>query len=65
MEPNQFATVAAQAVGARDRLTALARLPERDEKRMAQIGESALFEEALLGALHAHLSEVRIVTHGI
>jgi hypothetical protein len=62
MEPNQFGLLAARAIGARDELTALARLPERDEKRMAQIGETALFEEALLGALHAHLAEVRIVT---
>jgi hypothetical protein len=62
MEPNQFATVAVQTVKAREQLTALARLPERDEARMAQIGETALFEEALLGALHAHLAEVRIVT---
>lgn len=62
MEANQFSVVAAQAIGAREQLTALARLPERDEKRMAQIGATAVFEEALLGALHAHLSEVRIVT---
>ena len=59
---NQFSAVATQAIAARDQLTALARLPERDEKRMAQIGASALFAEALLGALHAHLAEVRIVT---
>ena len=59
---NQFSVVATQAIAARDELSALARLPERDEKRMAQIGTNAVFEEALLGALHAHLAEVRIVT---
>jgi len=61
MEPNDFAVAGAGAIQARERLTALARLPDRDEGRMAAIGETALFEEALLGALRAHLGELKIV----
>ena len=47
---------------ARDRLTMLSRLPSRDEHRMAEIGATALFEEALLGALRAHLAELKMVS---
>jgi len=61
MEPNDFAVAGAQAIEARERLTALARLPARDEQRMAAIGQTALFEEALLGAVRAHLSELKMV----
>ncbi len=32
-----------------------------DEPRMAKIAQAAIFEEALLGALHARLSEMRSV----
>jgi hypothetical protein len=32
-----------------------------DEPRMAKIAQAAIFEEALLGALHARLSEIRSV----
>ena len=61
MEPNAFATVGARTIEAREELTSLARLPDHDERKMAQIGETALFEEALLGALRSHLSELKIV----
>jgi hypothetical protein len=44
MEPNAFAVAGARAIEARENLTALARLPDHDEHKMAQIGESALFE---------------------
>ncbi len=32
-----------------------------DESRMAKIARAAIFEEALLGALHARLTELRSV----
>jgi len=60
MEPNDFAVAGAHALEARDRLTALAQ-QGGDERHMAEIGTTALFEEALLGALRAHLSELKIV----
>ena len=61
MEPNDFAFAGSRALEARDRLTLLSRLPSRDEHRMAEIGATALFEEALLGALRAHLAELKMV----
>jgi len=61
MEQNDFAVAGASAIEARERLTALARLPDHDTKRMAQIGTAAIFEEALLSALKAHLLEVKMV----
>lgn len=61
MEANQFAFVGQRAIEARERLIALAQRPDRDQGRMAEIGTTALFEEALLGALRAHLSELKLV----
>jgi hypothetical protein len=62
---NDFALAASRALGARDRLAALASEARSSrgpgERRMAEIGASALFEEALLGALRAHLAELKAV----
>ena len=60
MEANDFPIAGARVLEARDRLTALAR-GGADERHMAEIGTTALFEEALLGALHAHLAELKLV----
>jgi hypothetical protein len=60
MEANDFSVAAARAIQARDRLTSLAQ-QGGDERHMAEIGTTALFEEALLGALRAHLNELKIV----
>lgn len=51
----------AAALAARDRLGILAKEPARDERRAAKVAKSALFEEALLGALKARLAELRTV----
>ena len=61
MEPNDFAFAGSRALEARERLAMLSRLPDRDERRMAAVGTTALFEEALLGALRAHLAELKLV----
>jgi hypothetical protein len=60
MEANDFALAGARTLEARERLTALAQ-QGGDERHMAEIGTTALFEEALLGALRAHLNELKIV----
>ena len=62
MEANTLDFLGTAAVGARDRLAGLAAqsgMP--DERRMASIGAAALFEEALLTALRAQLTELRTV----
>jgi len=51
----------AAALAARDRLDVLAKEPARDERSAARVAKSALFEEALLGALKARLAELRTV----
>ncbi len=53
---------AAAALAARTNLSHLARGAGVDEPRMAKIAQAAIFEEALLGAMHARLSELRSVT---
>ena len=55
------ATVAA-ARAARTTLSHLTRGSAVDEPRMAKIAQAAIFQEALLGALHARLTEIRSVT---
>ncbi len=60
MESNDFSVVGARTLETRERLTALAQ-QGGDDKHMAAIGTTALFEEALLGALRAHLNELKIV----
>jgi hypothetical protein len=55
------ASTEAAALGARDRLDVLAKEPARDERSAARVAKSALFEEALLGALKARLAELRTV----
>jgi hypothetical protein len=60
MEANDFGFAGARALDARDHLTALAQ-ENGDDRHMAEIGKTALFEEAMLGALRAHLNELKIV----
>jgi hypothetical protein len=52
---------AAAALAGRERLTELAHGASGDERKMARVADAAIFEEALLGALHARLSELRSV----
>jgi len=60
MEANDFSVAGSRALETRERLTALAQAGG-NERHMAEIGTAALFEEALLGALRAHLNELKIV----
>jgi hypothetical protein len=55
------ASTEAAALAARDRLDGLAKAPARDERGAARVAQSALFEEALLGALKSRLAELRTV----
>jgi hypothetical protein len=50
---------AAAAAGARDALTAAA--PAANERTMGAFARQALFAEALLGALKARVSELKLV----
>jgi hypothetical protein len=52
---------AAAALAGRERLTQLAHGAAGDETKMARVAHAAIFEEALLSALHARLSELRSV----
>lgn len=61
MESNSFGSLGVEALAARDRLSAAASLPGAQERRMSAVGSTALFEEALLGALRAHLAELKMV----
>ena len=49
------------ALAARERVEQLAPDAARDERASARLARAALFEEALLGALKAHLAELRTV----
>ena len=51
----------AAALAARDRLDVLAKDPARDERSAAKVAKSALFQEALLGALKSRFAELRSV----
>lgn len=47
--------------------TASAQTPygsQRSDAAMAAVAEKAIFQEALLNALHARLAEIKNVTHG-
>ena len=61
MEANDFSIAASRALEARDRIATMA-AQGIDERKMADLGSTALFEEALLSALHAHLAELKMVT---
>jgi hypothetical protein len=52
---------ASAALAARDRVELAARSAARDERGAAALARSALFEEALLGALKARFAELRTV----
>jgi hypothetical protein len=59
---NDFtASTEAAALAARDRLDLLAKDPARDERSAARVATSALFQEALLGALKSRFAELRSV----
>jgi hypothetical protein len=60
MEANDFGFAGARALETRDHLAHLTQ-QGGDERHMAEIGKAALFEEALLGALRAHLNELKVV----
>jgi hypothetical protein len=50
---------AAGAAGARDTLTATA--PDANERTMGAVARTALFAEALLGAVKARVNELKLV----
>lgn len=50
---------AGAALAARDGVERLAPGAAHDERAAARLAQAALFEEALLGALHAHAAELR------
>jgi hypothetical protein len=52
---------ASAALAARTTLAHLARGGSVDEPRMAKIAHAAIFEEALMSALHSRLNELRSV----
>lgn len=54
-------TTEAAAADARERLTAQARGGAPGERAMAGIAKTAIFEEALLAAIKARLSELKTV----
>jgi hypothetical protein len=62
MELDMANSSASAALAARTALTHLARAGGVDEPRMAQIARAAIFQEALMNALHARLNELRTVT---
>jgi hypothetical protein len=63
MEFDLLGPAAAEARAARTNVSGLARdMRGVDERRMAHIARGAIFEEALLGALHARINELRTVT---
>ena len=62
METNSFRLLGTAAADARGAVADAARQSEHPERRMAALASAALFEEALLGALRAHVSELRTVS---
>ena len=50
---------AGAALEARRHVESLAHGAARDERASARLARAAIFEEALLGALRAHLAELR------
>ena len=61
MDSSSFSVLAATALASRDRLTTTASASDRGEFRMAELGATALFQEAVLSALRAHLAELKTV----
>jgi hypothetical protein len=61
MELEMANSVGSEALAARAALTHLARGGAVDEPRMAKIAQAAIFEEALLSAVHARFNELRTV----
>jgi hypothetical protein len=54
-------STASAALAARTQFASLAHGGRVDEPRMAKLAHAAIFEEALLGALHSRLNELRTV----
>ncbi len=61
MPIDQTVPTATAALAARDRVELAAQIAARDERDAAGLARSALFEEALLGALKARFAELRTV----
>lgn len=61
MPIDQTAPTELAALAARDRVEIAAQAAARDERGAAGLARSALFEEALLGALKARFAELRTV----
>jgi len=49
------------ALAARERVERLAPGAAHDERAAARLAQAAIFQEALLGALRAHVAELRTV----
>ncbi len=61
MNDPMFPTAEA-ARSARDAVVRLAPEAARDERATARLARAAIFQEALLGAVRAHLAELRTVS---
>jgi hypothetical protein len=61
MELNTASSTASAALAARARLVAQSSAAAGDERAMAAVARSAVFEEALLAALRARFNELRSV----
>ncbi len=61
MELDTAKTTTDAALAARDRLGAAGRLAAMNERLMAPVARTAVFEEALLAALRARFTELRSV----
>jgi hypothetical protein len=61
MELDMANSTASAALAARATLAHLSRAGSIDEPRMAKIAQAAIFQEALMSALHSRLNELRSV----
>jgi hypothetical protein len=61
MQLDTFSSTASAALAARTSFARLGQVPSVDEPRMAKVAQTAIFEEALLAALHSRFNELRTV----
>jgi hypothetical protein len=61
MELDTVDSISSAALAARTMLANLTRGAGVDEPRMAKIAQAAIFQEALMNAVHARLNELRTV----
>jgi len=61
MTTDPIDSTAGASLAARERVARLAPTAAHDERTAARLAQAALFEEALLGALRAHIAELRTV----